>query len=83
MKHCLNLKNGHNSQQVLEVINQGIGDSFERQVDYAYASPVAGHRHPRLAQQHPEVDDPQRQPDGSSPKKTGFEATGKPRLMRA
>ena len=82
MKHCLNLKNGYNSQQLLEVINQGIGDSFERQVDYAYAFPVAGHRHPRLAQQPPEVDDQQRPPDPQQPQ-GGIARTGvRPHLMQ-
>ena len=82
MKHCLNLKNGHNSQQLLEVINQGIGDSFKRQVDYAYASPVAGHRHPRLAQQHPEVDNQQRQPDQQQPQGRIARTGARPHLMQ-
>src|SRR5918999_5020292 len=63
MKYRLDLKNGNNSQQLLEVINQGIGDSLERQLDYAHAPTIAGHLNPRPAQQHPEVDDQQRQPD--------------------
>src|ERR671914_470878 len=63
MKYRLDLKNGNNSQQLLEVINQGIGDSLERQLDYAHAPTIAGHLDPRPAQQHPEVDDQQRQPD--------------------
>src|ERR687895_1976408 len=63
MKYRLDLKNGNNSQQLLEVINQGIGDSLERQLDYAHAPTIAGHLNPRPAQQPPEVDDQQRQPD--------------------
>src|ERR671915_1395468 len=55
MKYRLDLKNGNNSQQLLEVINQGIGDSLERQLDYAHAPTIAGHLDPRPAQQPPEV----------------------------
>ena len=61
MKYRLDLKNGNNSQQLLEVINQGIGDSLERQLDYVHAPTIAGHLNPRPAQLHPEVK--QRQPD--------------------
>ena len=63
MKHCLTLKNGNNSKHVLKVINPGIGDAFKRQLDYAHAPPIAGHLNPRPAQQHPEIDDEQCQPD--------------------
>jgi hypothetical protein len=50
MKYRLDLENGNNSEQLLEVINQGICNSLERQLDDAHAPTIAGYLNPRPAQ---------------------------------
>jgi hypothetical protein len=47
MKYRLELENGNNSEQLLEVINQGICNSLERQLDDAHAPTIAGYLNPR------------------------------------
>jgi hypothetical protein len=63
MKYRRDLENGNNSQQLLEAVNQGIGNSLERQLDYAHTLTIAGHLNPGPAQQYPKIDDEQCQPD--------------------
>jgi hypothetical protein len=60
MKYRLDLENGNNSEQLLEVINQGICNSLEHQLDDTHAPTLVGYLNPPPAQQHPKSDDEQR-----------------------
>src|SRR5829696_475209 len=61
MKYRVNLENRNKSKHLLEYIEQTVGHSLERQIYHSHATAIAGHRHPPLAHQHPQVDDHQRQ----------------------